>query len=288
MQNIFPNGQGERQALEHKYNLSRNNLLLVIVFTAINLVLLVTDSSLFFLFSASIPYLLADLGMFLGGMYPAEYYTGDLAILTTVPPIIFFIMLGIAILIVLLYLISFLCSKNNKGGWLIFALVFFSLDTVGMFLYFGLSADMIIDMLFHAWVIWELASGIRAYRKLKSLPPEEEMPEGACESYPELDDTPATSEPDSPVLRIADLTEKSKELLAFEALGHSVLYLRVKKTNELVIDGNVYAEYVALIEFKHELTAILDGHIFTVGLNPKGFSYGAVDGHVLMQRVRLI
>ena len=39
------------------------------------------------------------------------------------------------------------------------ALVFFVIDTFGMFYLWGISIDMILDLLFHIWVIYYLVSG---------------------------------------------------------------------------------------------------------------------------------
>ena len=64
----------QQQVLTNKYMGARHNLLLVVVFTLINIVLLLVQSNTYFLFSATIPYFLADLGMVLCGKYPAEYY----------------------------------------------------------------------------------------------------------------------------------------------------------------------------------------------------------------------
>ena len=68
------NTSTNRAALEGAYKSSVSNLLLVIVFSLINIVLLVANSSTYFLFSAFIPYVIADYGMFFSGSYPAEYY----------------------------------------------------------------------------------------------------------------------------------------------------------------------------------------------------------------------
>ena len=80
----------------------------------------------------------------------------------------------VAAVLTLLYLLAWLCSKKQWVGWLIFALVFFVLDTVGMLLSIVIATDMIIDILFHAWVIYYLILGIHAHFKLKKLPPDEE------------------------------------------------------------------------------------------------------------------
>lgn len=188
----------QRQVLENKYASSRHNILLVVVFTVINLILLVTNSNTYFLFSAYVPYFIADLGMLLGGKYPAEVYTGELAGLEIAGNGFFVAMLVTAIVIVVLYLLSWIFSKK-KSGWMIFALVFFILDTLAMFALIGISADQIIDILFHAWVIISLISGISAYSKLKKLP--EEPEEEPVEAVPAVNpvENPVDEEPSFPL-----------------------------------------------------------------------------------------
>ena len=60
--------QSPRDMLEQKYNGSRANLLLVIVFTAINMILMVAGSDTYFLFSAFVPYMMVVVGALLGGI----------------------------------------------------------------------------------------------------------------------------------------------------------------------------------------------------------------------------
>lgn len=163
----------QRQTLESKYASSRHNILLVVVFTVINLILLITNSNTYFLFSAYLPYFIVDLGMFLCGKYPAEVYTGEFAGMDFTGNEFFVATLVTAAVIVVLYLLSWILAKK-KSGWMIFALVFFVLDTVAMFAIIGISADQIVDIIFHAWVIISLINGISAYSKLKKLPEEPE------------------------------------------------------------------------------------------------------------------
>lgn len=167
----------EREALTSKYQNARHNILLVVVFTLINIILLVTNSNTYFLFSAAIPYYIADLGMFLCGKYPAEYYVGELAGMEFLNDTFLVVTLVIAAVILVLYLLSWILAKKPRVGWMIFALVFFVTDTAGMLLLTGISSDMIVDILFHGWVIVSLISGISAYFKLKKLPEEEELPQ---------------------------------------------------------------------------------------------------------------
>jgi len=164
----------EREKLTTKYQNARHNILLVLVFTLINIVLLVSNSNSYFLFSAAIPYYSAVFGMIFTGKYPAEYYTGELAGMEFLDNGFFVATLVFAAVILVLYLLSWILSKKPRVGWMIFALVLFILDTGAMLLISGISADMIMDIVFHGWVIVSLISGISAYFKLKQLPEEEE------------------------------------------------------------------------------------------------------------------
>ena len=180
MANLFGKGNtqqlSQREILVNKYQSARHNILLVVAFTLINIILLVTNSNSYFLFSASIPYFIVDLGMLLCGKYPQEYYAGELAGIGTLNDTFFVVTLVVAAVIVLLYLLSWIFCKKPRVGWMIFALVFFAIDTIGMLYLMGISTDAILDIVFHGWVIVSLISGVTAYFKLKKLPEEEEVP----------------------------------------------------------------------------------------------------------------
>ena len=210
MSNLFANqnpGVSQRKLYESKYNSARMNLLLVLAFTAVNIILLLTGSYTYFLFSASIPYFLVDMGMLLCGKYPPEVYVGELAGMEFLPVAVLVILTIIAVLILAAYVLCWVFSKK-KVGWLMAALVLFVIDTVGMFVIYGISFDSIIDILFHAWVIWYLVSGIRANNALRALPPVEQI-------APEMADGYFTVEPDAPAESSAEtskaFTESSNE-----------------------------------------------------------------------------
>jgi len=163
-----------RSVYEQRYKTSRMNLLLVVAFTAVNLLLLITNADSYFLFSAFVPYFIATVGMLICGRFPEEYYTDGLEEMTFLGDSVFAILLVISAVITLLYLLAWLLSSKNRVGWLIFSLVFFSLDTIGMLFINGISVESVMDILFHAWVIYYLVIGIQAHYKLKKLPVEEE------------------------------------------------------------------------------------------------------------------
>lgn len=131
----------------------------------------------------------------------------------------------------------------------------------------------------------------REYRKNhdgKEIPDISKFP-GYTES---LDANKKKKEPnpnlaESVYLRAADTETKERVLLSVEFEGHDIVYRRVGRTNELVIDGYVYDEYIKLMEFSHELSANVGGYNITAGFDSKASeSYIAVDGIFIERKTR--
>ncbi len=162
----------ERALLSSKVASTRVNLLLVVIFSLVNIALLLTNSNYYFLFSAFIPYVLVFEGMFFTGKFPAEYYA-EYDYVEFDPPSFLWTLVAVAAVLVLFYLVCWFFSKKRPVGWFVIALVFFSIDTVAMFLLQENIAESLIDVVFHFWVIYSLITGIRSHLKLKKLPPEE-------------------------------------------------------------------------------------------------------------------
>lgn len=163
----------KRQQLEAKFQTARSDLLLIVAFTVVNIILLVTGSDTYFIFSAFIPYTITFLGMLFCGKLPDEYYE-DIGFQLQLGEGVFVIAIAIAVVITLLYLLCWFMSKNFKSGWIILGLVLISIDTA--FLLFGLSLDSVIDLLFHVWMIVTMSMGLSANKKLKALPDDPEEP----------------------------------------------------------------------------------------------------------------
>lgn len=184
MANLFKNRQpntqlSQRAILENKYNAARANLLLVVMFSTINLVLTLLDSGMYFLFSTFLPLFSVALGMELCGKYSPEYYMevyGDYEGLEFFGDSVFIATIAVAVVMIALYAVCWFMSKNQKSGWIVTALVLFAVDTVTMFILGGISVDSLLDILFHALVLYYLISGVSVASKLKKLPPEEEQP----------------------------------------------------------------------------------------------------------------
>jgi hypothetical protein len=210
-----------RMALENRYKISRGNLMIAVVFTLVNIILALVGGDIYFLFSASIPYYLVVYGMVLCGKMPAEFYEGDINDYIFLNDSFLIVMTVLSIVIVTLYALCWLFSSKQRSGWLIAALVLFAVDTIGMFLIYGFDLTMIIDILFHAWVIYYLVIGITACKKLKNLPEEEPEPiaeaptesipvEAPTESLPvePVAETPAEDLPEAPEAEAAPTPEE--------------------------------------------------------------------------------
>ena len=290
MANFQMQGQPSPRALyEQKYKSSRMNLLLVVAFTVINLILLITNANSYFLFSAFVPYFIAGLGMMMCGRFPAEYYEG-MEEMTFFDNSVFAVLLIIAFAITLVYLLAWFMSSKNRSGWLIFALVFFAIDTVAMIFVDGISLEAILDVVFHGWVIYYLVIGINAAKKLKELPEEDPAPvEIGVGDVVISDESGKSATPEvqnSNVLRIADKDIKHRVLLEASVLKYDVCYRRVKHTNELVINGNVYDEIHGVMEYPHSLKAFIDGHYIEVGYTGT-HSFINVDGENVAKKARI-
>ena len=204
--NIGDDPRMQRQAFLSRIAAARTNLLLMIVFSAVNILMLTLNSGMYFLFSASVPYLLVDFGMFFCGMYPADYYTGELSGMEFADKSLFVIVLILSILILGVYLLCWIFSKKGGVKPLSAALVLFSIDTAIMFLTTGLTS--LVDLGFHIWVIVILAMGISAHKKLAAMPKEEAVIES---DFTELPTEDVEAQPENNEAASGELTEAEKE-----------------------------------------------------------------------------
>ncbi len=269
--NLKPNN------LETQYKSSIGNLLLVVVFSAVNIVLLLVNGNSYFLFSAFVPYFAVDYGMYFCGMYPEEYYYD-------VPDMVFEeksflgVWIAIAVVILTVYVLCWYLAIKKKLGALIAALLFFIIDTAVMLWLVEFSMDSIIDILMHVWVLSYLVFAIVIYFKIKKSPVEEISDELTGNDTPDKDN--------STVLRMAEDT-KCRVFAEAETTGMHIVFRRVKRTNELVINGCVYDEYVALAEFAHTLTANVDGHKIEAMYDGTSSVRILVDSVVVAKKLRI-
>ena len=94
---------------------------------------------------------------------------------------------------------------------------------------------------------------------------------------------------DTPPLRNADKVKKEKVLLSASVKDFCIIYRRIKSVNELVVNGKVYDEKKAVIEFSHNLFASIDGHVVEAGLDSdSSISYIRFDGQTIAEKKRLL
>ncbi len=266
------------------------NLLLMIAFTAVNIILTIAGSSLYFLFSASIPYFISVLGVMYGGQMPEEFYAeAGIPQSEILGGTYFAVMLILALVLLTVYVLCFVFSKKHVG-WLIAALALFSIDTIGMFFLYEFEINMVIDIIFHVWVIVYLVLGIVAHKKMQDLADEREATVEDAAQHDECDEQNAEpiaeKTPNSFVIREANKDVKHRVLLETRVFNYEICYRRVKHTNELVINGNVYDEIQGVMEYPHTLKAWIDGHYISVGYTGT-HSFISVDGEIVSRKVRL-
>ena len=140
-----------------------------------------------------------------------------------------------------------------------------------------------LDYAFHIGIIVGLSMGISHGFYLKN----NVKPSTATVSATQGGNASSINAGNTPILRVVDCSIKHRVLLQADIEGRSVVYRRVKNVNELVVDGNVYAEYKAVMEFPHTLFAKIDGKLISAGYDDFN-SYISVDGNYVVRKPRLI
>ena len=164
-----------REETQRKYNNCRANLLVVVLFTIINLFTLTFGNS-YFLFSATLPALFPAV---MSELAADTEYLASMGILPEEASVLVIVGLVIGLILTVPYLLCWIFSKK-RVGWMVAALVFFSIDSLLLLLSFDVS--MIADILIHAWVMFYLITGVKHGFKLKTLPEDEPLPEFVAET----------------------------------------------------------------------------------------------------------
>ena len=159
--------------LMSQINGGRYSLLLILIFTVVNLLMVLLDTDRYFLFSASVPYYLTLFGKAMDNGFSdgAWDVTGTYTITALV----------VSLVILALYFLCWLLSRK-RTGWMTGALALFVLDTVALVLFsyvlYGSPMVNVMDILLHGWALWELFRAVRCNKKLKEMPIPEETNAG--------------------------------------------------------------------------------------------------------------
>jgi len=152
-----------RDQIEKTFVASRGTMIAVFALTCVNIVLLLTNSDFYFLFSASLP----QIALFLNSTF--NFWTGEYTFAT--------LSIVLAFVATLPYLGFWFASSKNKM-WILAALVYFVIDLIvlaflvaraggfGEFDFF-----IIVELAFFVWILVSLILGTKAWLDSKKLPP---------------------------------------------------------------------------------------------------------------------
>ena len=152
----------DKNTPEYRKNLvkfARTTLLVAVLFTVLNVVLLLIGSNRYFLYSATIPYYLTFFG------YVFDHFTFSTYTLTGLTLA--------AVPVIALGLCWFMSKTDHR--WLTGAAVVFGMDTaamVGLMVWTGEVSSSVLDIVFHVWVLISLIQGVKAGVWLNNQPPQ--------------------------------------------------------------------------------------------------------------------
>lgn len=162
-------GQEKLRKLEQRVDGGFVALVAVLIFTVINLGIMLANSTFYLLFSAAVPYYLTWLGRIMdNGTLDG---TGEIIGTYTNTALV---MAGV---ILAVYLLCAIFYKKSRF-WMALAAILLLLDTLGLavvavFLLEDASG-VILDAVFHFWALWQLFSALLAagpLRRLRNAPP---------------------------------------------------------------------------------------------------------------------
>ena len=189
-----------------------------------------------------------------------------------------------AALILVPYLLCWIFSKKRRG-WLIAALVLFSIDTLLVIWdaigYMDIS--YLLDIGFHIWLLVELVLGIRAGKAAIA-----EMNAPKMEPDAQFHDASTGETPDTPALGMPQEEKKYRVLVEAMYGSRTIQVRRSYGLTELVINGRLYGKWEGVKEVPYRLAAQVDGHEIATVLEPTGMQKITVDGEVIAKKLRLI
>ena len=253
-----------RIEIEKKFDVSRKNLLAVVIFSVVNILLLMFDTGMIFLFSVALPTLIFQIGQMI------SMEAGD-SIFLIVASVISFA-------IIALYGLCYILSKKYKG-FICAALVLFSFDTLFLIstITLGFEPSVIMDIVFHIWIMYYLIVGTKAWLNLKNLPFDEQI-----EEY--VDEICASNSAGS--LRAE--TPKGRIILSHRYENLEISVKRLFGMTELIVNGEVYAEQKGVFETSYTLDVYVDDVHITLTMDNLGKMELYANGNLLAKKRRLI
>lgn len=234
--------------LKHTANFkkARSNFVLAVAFTLANLILIYLDASFYFPFSIYTP-----LSFLMNGKFEALYNGDNLYLIVSVI---------IALVILALFFLCWLIS-GKKRVFILIALILFGIDSVIMLIdaisvLDTLDASFLIDIAFHAWVLYFLVMGTMAWAKLRGVSPEAVAAAQACGVNPAP--IPEQTTTGDSIQESTPLRPDDKNGRILIKADYEDLHISMKRTRgltELIINGNVYDEIAGMVEKEYALHA---------------------------------
>lgn len=254
---------------EKNFTKSRNNLLAVVLFSLVNVVLTLFNAEISFLFSATFP--MVSIGF------------GTALFEETGSNVFMIIGIIIALISIAFYGLCFLLSKKNKA-FILVAFVFFVMDTLLLILFIVIAFDasILLDIVFHAWILYYLIIGVKASSDLKKMPPEEAQ-DAAALDLPQHTQTEAGRQ--SVALRPE--SEKGRVLLSQEFQNLSIVVKRAYGVTELIVNGMVYAEQTGVMETSYALEANVEGVSIKTTMSYTALMCLYINGNLMAKKRRL-
>lgn len=140
-----------------QYKKARESLLAVAGFTALNLLLSVINSGFSLLFSATVPQMVYEIGREIGKELHSSAYmiTG----------------LVLALILVAFYFLAWYLARRFRI-WMLIAFILFIVDSLLLMLLVlinGAFETYILDIIFHALILYFLFRGVSAWRQLRGV-----------------------------------------------------------------------------------------------------------------------
>lgn len=179
-----------RAKYDAQYASARANLGAVVLLSLVNVGLMVLDAGVSFLFSAVLPQVAINYGWYLDAWLGGSTYT--------------IIAYAISALWIGAFALCYYLSKKHPGC-MTAALVLFCLDCLVLvyWIYLGFMMEDVLDIVFHAWILYYLIRGVVAARKRKTLP-EAPVPPAPGAPTPNMNAAPVQPvEPAQPVTQPA-------------------------------------------------------------------------------------
>ncbi|MCL2672034.1 MAG: hypothetical protein FWF10_08355 [Clostridiales bacterium] len=257
-----------------KFKRARSNLLLVVIFTAANLLLTAFNAGVYMLFSATGPQFVFEVGRGL-----AEEFQSTAFLVAGL--IIAFISIG-------LYFLCWLLAKRRRA-FILVALIFFCIDCllfVLLLLSGGFEVSYLLDIVFHGWILFSLISGTRAWAKLRGVSAEDldaalQNPAETAAVQPQI----AEGYHSAP-LRLDD--KKGRILIAADYEDLQISMKRTRGLTELIVNDTVYDEVRGIVERDYTLTAYVQNNkIAGMCKSGGGIMYLYVNDVLIAQKRRL-